>query len=402
MKQLHYVSITEDELIRGPKDLSLRHELHLGRGKYHGEVFETHYAIGPCDSALPFPMVLHVYAQARTVSHVEVEIGFLHQGVEKSLELQEYACGYKTLARLCPHNPAALLLGYQEALERCMGLAQPTLRVQFWRMLLLELGRMHNHLAAVVRLIGLIGQEHQRVSVQEVLLKTDHLLFALLEHHAPQTLGFQLSPDKELTQLALVQHKRDLEQLCVLAKERVPLARSALSRMLSLVKMAHISQGDALSYALSGPALRATGRADDLRLSHAPWAYAQMPLRAVTHTQGHAMGRTWVRLGEIEASATVVENCLQQLLLLTEPDVTLLPWPATLPVALGASYLEAPEGEQVVMVASDGSAKPERVRIRSPHFALVAALPEILKRNRLEDVGVALASLNLNGFEVDR
>src|SRR6185503_18348666 len=113
-----------------------------------------------------------------------------------------------------------------------------------------------------------------------------------------------------------------------------------------------------------------------------------------------ARARARVRLRETIVAADLVASALSKLS--SSPPEFAVELPPAPPAGTATASVELPSGELAVFVVSEGGARPARVRIRGPSSALVAALPEILVGDRIDDVIPVITGLGLVGTEVDR
>jgi NADH-quinone oxidoreductase subunit D len=172
--------------------------------------------------------------------------------------------------------------------------------------------------------------------------------------------------------------------------------------------LGRLRRADALSCGVTGPALRACGVPDDLRVHEPAFAYAELMGGVVTAESGCARARSRVRLEESIASIGLIGRALERLPAAgAEWRMQDAPWPdagdaPAPPPGTAVAALEAPSGELCCSVVSDGSERPRRVRVRGPSAPLFAALPELLAGARIDDVVPVLLGLGLVGTEIDR
>jgi NADH-quinone oxidoreductase subunit D len=156
----------------------------------------------------------------------------------------------------------------------------------------------------------------------------------------------------------------------------------------------------AIDYGCSGPTLRGSGVAYDLRRAEPYEVYGRLGFELATDTACDCMGRHRVRMEEMRQSIRIIEQCLDQL---PQGEVQ-----AKVPRALrpppGEAYgrVESPRGEFGCYVVSDGGTMPLRVRLRAPSFFHMGVLPELLRGWKVGDVVAILGSLDIVLGEIDR
>jgi NADH-quinone oxidoreductase subunit D len=137
-----------------------------------------------------------------------------------------------------------------------------------------------------------------------------------------------------------------------------------------------------------------------VRFAEPCFAYDKLSLNIVVEESGCARARGRVRMREVASSLRLVDAAIA--LLLDAPDVPVLKLPSAPPAGMTTVSLELGSGELSMLVVSDGSNKPMRVRLKPPSLQLVGALPALLVDGHLDDVVPAIHSLGMSGTELDR
>ncbi|WP_435551742.1 NADH-quinone oxidoreductase subunit D [Natrinema sp. CGMCC1.2065] len=162
----------------------------------------------------------------------------------------------------------------------------------------------------------------------------------------------------------------------------------------------------AKDYGCTGPVARGSGIDYDLRRDDPYGYYPNLEWDVVTEPDGDNFARLLVRLGEIEESAKIVDQCLDLLADWPADERTIQSnVPRTLkPEADAESYraVEGAKGELGIYIRSDGTETPARFKIRSPCFSNLSALPEIARGEYVADLIAAIGSLDCIMGEVDR
>jgi NADH-quinone oxidoreductase subunit D len=186
-----------------------------------------------------------------------------------------------------------------------------------------------------------------------------------------------------------------------------------------------ISGEDAVALGWTGPCLRATGVAYDIRKAHPYLKYDEVDFDVPVGTRGDTLDRFLVRLAEIRQSKRIIEQALERMpddgpvncddprvVLPEKSDVyttieatiqhfKLVMEGAKVPKGECYSYTEGGNGELGFYLVSDGSGTPHRVRIRPPCFAIVQGLEKIITHRMLSDIIPTFGSLNMIGGECD-
>ena len=161
-----------------------------------------------------------------------------------------------------------------------------------------------------------------------------------------------------------------------------------------------ISGPEGLEYGLTGPALRASGVLDDVRVSEPYSIYDRFDYGIPVGTYGDCWDRYYVRMEEMRQSLKIVEQAMEQM----EPGPVAAKVRRIARPPKGEVYMrtESPRGDFGVYLVSDGSDKPYRVKVRAPSFANLQALQHMLRDAYVADVVVVLGSIDIVLGEVDR
>jgi NADH-quinone oxidoreductase subunit D len=161
-----------------------------------------------------------------------------------------------------------------------------------------------------------------------------------------------------------------------------------------------ISAEDALELGVTGPSLRASGVAEDVRVSDPYLMYDRFDFGIPVGTYGDCWDRYYVRVEEMRQSIGIIEQAMSQL----EDGPIMANVRRILRPPKGEVYVrtESPRGDFGVFLVSDGSDKPYRVKVRAPSFATLQALQHMLRNAYVADSVVILGSIDIILGEVDR
>jgi NADH-quinone oxidoreductase subunit D len=186
-----------------------------------------------------------------------------------------------------------------------------------------------------------------------------------------------------------------------------------------------ISREDAISYGMTGPLLRATGLAYDVRKADPYLVYDRLEFEVPTGSRGDNYDRFMVRMAEMRQSIRLVEQAITQLpagpIAITDPRYFLPPKQEVYTsieglmnhfklviegqkVPPGEVYVatEGGNGELGFFLVSDGSGRPYRVRVRPPCFYGMGALGQMLRGAMVADIISTFGQINMIGGECDR
>jgi len=154
-------------------------------------------------------------------------------------------------------------------------------------------------------------------------------------------------------------------------------------------------------YGVTGPLLRGTGVAYDIRRAEPYSIYSKFDFEIPTETKGDCMASFLVRFRELEQSLRIIEQALDGL---PEGPIMAAKVPKKLKLPAGDynSSVEAPRGELSYYLVSDGSDVPYRLKVRTPSYSNLSVVPEMCRGMLLSDVVSAMGALDLVIPEIDR
>ncbi|MCC6237588.1 MAG: NADH-quinone oxidoreductase subunit D [Dehalococcoidia bacterium] len=346
-----------------------------------------------------FRMVLEI--DGEVVRDVLPYIGYLHRGAEKLCETMDYRQGIGFMDRteyLAAFNAE---LSYVMAVEALAGIDVPE-RAQWIRMILCELNRLSSHfmfLGAFGVDVGVLGTSftyafRERENIFDLFEEIcgDRMMYAYFRVGG---LAWEVT-DNFVTRVNQVlgmarQGIADLDGL--LTQNEIFQARTR--------GIGHIPAADAIDWGMSGPSLRASGVALDVRRDEPYLFYPQVKFDVITGTNGDVYDRYLCRLREMHESIKIVEQCLQNLQpgpIVPERMSRLLRTPP------GEVYIrtEAPRGEYGVYMVSNGGNRPWRCKVRSACLSNLQALRDMTVGHYVSDAVLILGSIDIVLSEVDR
>jgi len=157
-----------------------------------------------------------------------------------------------------------------------------------------------------------------------------------------------------------------------------------------LAGVGKLSYEDALRFGVVGPVARSAGIAYDIRVTEPYAAYGDIPVDLVTDTREDVLGRTVVRIKEMLVSLNIIRFCIKNL---PDGDIAVKA-PLRIPAGEVISRTEAPRGENIHYIRSNGTDKPDRVRVRAPSEANWRGVKHMLEGGYLADVPITIAAID--------
>jgi NADH-quinone oxidoreductase subunit D len=360
---------------------------------------EIELNMGPQHPSTHGVLRLRLKVDNEVVLGVEPILGYLHRGMEKLWENLTYVQIVPLTDRLDYLASLSNNLGFVLAVERLAGLEIP-LRGRYIRVVLAELQRLASHLAWV-------GFQANDIGAMSVLLygfQARETILDLFEEYV----GARIT----IHGIRIGGVPRDLDEAFA-ARIRGVLA--GIPRTLKDIRgllddnriwcqrtqgVGVISAADAVEDGLTGPALRASGVDWDIRKRHPYSSYEDFAFEVPLGCNGDIYDRYRVRMEEMCQSIEIIRQALGRL---PEGDFR-VKIPRVFKIAPGEVFhtIEAPKGELGFYIRSNGTDKPERVKLKSPSFINLMGLERMCRGNLFSDVIGILGSLDIVLGEIDK
>ncbi len=379
---------------------------------------------GPQHPAAHGVLRLVLEMDGEVVERADPHIGLLHRGTEKLIEYKTYLQAVPYFDRLDYVAPMCQEHTFALAVERLLGIEAP-IRAQYIRVLFAELSRLLNHLLNLTTYaidVGAITPILWGFEQREILMEFHERASGARLHAAyfrPGGVHQDLPAGLVDDMLEFVEtfpgFIADLETL--LTENRIFKQRT--------VDIGIVTSEQALDWGLTGPVLRASGGAWDLRKAQPYDVYDRMAFDVPVGKTGDCYARYLVRIEEMRQSIRIMKQCLQQLpagQIKVENSRIAPPrrdemkrsmealinhfklYTEGYHVPAGETYLatEAPKGEFGVYLVADGSNRPYRCKIRAPSYPFLQALEFMGKGHMLADISAIIGSLDIVFGEIDR
>ena len=268
--------------------------------------------MGPAHPAMHGVVRLVLELQGEKIVDVDCEIGYLHRAFEKHAESETWNNVVPWTDRLNYVSPLINNVGYAMAVEKLAGITIPE-RGEHIRVIASEISRVTDHLTCV----GASAMELGAFTVFLYMIKAREYLYQLVDHltGARITTAFtrvggvksDLPPDfaEKFHAAAKLIREAVADSDKLLTRNRIFMDRMEGTGI--------ISKEDALAYAITGPFLRSTGVAYDVRRAHPYSIYDRLDFEVPVGTTGDNYDRYLCRMAEIEQSLRLVEQCLKQI-----------------------------------------------------------------------------------------
>jgi len=382
--------------------------------------------MGPQHPSTHGVLRLMLELKGETVLRCKPVIGYLHTGMEKTAEQLTFMQGGTNVTRMDYLSPFNNELVFSMATEQLLGIDGDIPERAVWmRMLLSELNRMSSHLLFMASNgmdLGAVSMMIYGWREREEVLRFFQKVTGLRMNHnfiRPGGVAADLPAgwrDDVLRLLDLIPERLDEYDILMTGQ---PIWRERLQGV------GVITPDEALALGATGPILRSTGVAWDLRRDMPYLHYDQVEFDVIVGSYGDAFDRYAIRLNEIRESMKIVRQILDVMPIgdyrIQDKKVTPPPraridesmealihhfkiFTEGFKVPEGEVYvgIESPRGEVGCYIASDGSPTPYRMHVRAPSFVNVQCLPHMMRGGLVADAVAVISSVDPVLGEVDR
>jgi NADH-quinone oxidoreductase subunit D len=352
------------------------------------------------------------------------DVGFLHTGVEKNMEAKTYEKAEVMTDRLDYLNTVGNTLVYCLAIEKLVDLDVPP-RAQVIRVILTELQRIASHLVW----LGTHALDLAAMSVFLYCFRERELILDILEMCGGQRMMATYVRPGGVWRDVPVEFEPAVRNILKTFPARIDEYEDLLTKNPLFLertrKIGVLSQEDALRWGVTGPSLRASGVALDLRKALPYSGYEQYEFDIPTQTDGDTYARYLVRIEEMRQSLRIVQQAMDRLPSgpVRSNNRKFVPPPRS---ELGTSMeavihhfklwtegfnapqagvyvaVESPRGELGVYLEGNGGPKPHRVYWRTPSFVNLQVLPLLSKGHLVADLVALIGTVDIVLGDVDR
>ncbi len=383
-----------------------------------------HINMGPQHPSTHGVLRVELDIDGETIVKARPVVGYLHTGIEKTMESKLYYKALPCTDRMDYLAPMSNNLGFCLAVEKLMDIEVPE-KVKWARVCLAELTRIASHLVwlgthaldlgAMSMLLYAFREREMIIDIYEACagqrMMTSYIRIGGLAHELPKDF------EKKVRLILKEMPARLNDYETLLTNNEIFINRTR--------DVAVISAEDAINWSLTGPMLRGSGVKHDLRKANPYSGYEKFDFDIAYGTKGDAYDRYLLRLEEIRQSLRIVKQAIDGMpegpYRAHVPGVVLPPKEDVLHkmesmifhfkiitegfhAPKGEVYqgIESPKGELGFFIAGDGTPYGRRIRVRPPSFVNLACLPALVEGRLLADVVAAVGTIDIVLGEVDR
>lgn len=346
-------------------------------------------SIGPQHPALKEPGHFEFTVDGEIVTNATARLGFVHRGMEKGTESRNYVQDLYLMERVCGICSHVHAMAFALGAEKLAGVQAPP-RAQAIRELIGELERIHSHMLW----LGVAAHEggfdtlfmfswRDRETVMDLL----ELLSGNRVNYSANILG-GVKIDVNQEQIDTIKagmdflEERTKHYMKVVTEDETFLGRTR--------KIGLMTKEQAEYLGAVGPTARASGVERDVRVDSPYAGYPLFPTKTITEPAGDLEARFVVRINELFESYRLVREIVEHL---PAGDLAVRV-PRRIPEGETISRVEAPRGELLYFIKSNGTDMPERVKVRTPSLCNWASVLTLAVGHKLADMPMILAGID--------
>jgi NADH-quinone oxidoreductase subunit D len=345
--------------------------------------------LGPQHPALKEPESFLISLRGEKITAINIRLGYNHRGIEKACEDRTYIQDMYLIERICGICSHSHVTCFAQAVEEIAGIEIPP-RAKYIRTLIAELERIHSHLLWV----GVAGHEIGFDTLLMYTWRDREVVMDLLALLTGNRVNYGINKIGGVRRDIKPEQKDGILKAIDVLEERtkyyIELATGEETLVQRLSGVGFLSRDDAVKLGAVGPTARASGIARDTRKDDPYAAYGDLDFKVITSNTCDVFGRTVVRLGELMESYSMVRQIMAKL---PEGPVSVKAL-RKVPAGEAVSRYEAPRGEDFHYVRSDGTDKPDRVKVRAPTLANIQAVSKMLEDRYLADLPIVVAAID--------
>lgn len=355
--------------------------------------------IGPQHPATHGVLRFRTAVDGETIKKIDVYMGYIHRGVEKLCENLTYPQTLHYMDRLDYFSAHNYHHGLCMCIEKAAGI-EVSRRVQVIRVLMDELSRIASHCL----FIGTYCMDLGATTMLFYTLRVREQILDIMEKTCGARMTFNYSTIGGVMQDLHPDFVKDVKALLAVIpaniKEYNKVFTGNIIAKNRMEGVGVLSREDAISYGVTGPSGRASGWACDIRKTDPYSIYSELDFEEVTATEGDSMARFKCRLAEIEQSAHIIEQLIDNI---PEGEIQAkVPKVLRLPAGHWFQLMEGCRGVFGVYIESDGGTNPYRLKIAPPCLNLAAVVDHITRGDKIADLITIGGSLDYIVPDMDR
>ena len=355
--------------------------------------------IGPQHPATHGVLRFRTAVDGETIKKIDVYMGYIHRGVEKLCETLTYPQTLHFMDRLDYFSGQIYHHGLCMTYEKAAGI-EISRRAQVIRVMMDELSRIASHCL----FIGTYCMDLGATTMLFYTLRVREQILDIFDKNCGARMTFNYACIGGVMQDILPDFADDVKALLKVLpaniKEYNKIFTGNVIAKNRMEGVGYLSREDAISYGITGPSGRASNWACDIRKTHPYSIYSELEFDEITRTEGDSMARFKVRMDEMEQSARILEQLVDNI---PEGEYC-VKVPKVLKIEKGQWFqlVEGCRGTFGVYLESDGTTKPYRLKFAPPCLPLAAVVDHITTGGKIADLITIGGSLDYIVPDMDR
>ncbi|MDI6643233.1 MAG: nickel-dependent hydrogenase large subunit [Candidatus Hodarchaeaceae archaeon] len=345
--------------------------------------------VGPQHPMLKEPEFFRFEVKGEEIVGVDIRLGYAHRGIEEALSRRSYKHNVYLCERICGICNVVHSTTYCQTVEQLAGVEPPE-RAKYIRAILMELERIHSHLlwlGVAAHQIGFNTLFMLAWRDREYVMDLRELISGGRVHSAMNTIG---GVRRDVRSEHVPTMLRGLDKLEQSARYYTDLWGSDRTILARCTNVGVLSKDDAIKFCAVGPLARASDVKVDIRKDDPYGAYGALSFNVITEQEGDVWAKGMVRLREILESIKIVRQALKEL----PSGPVRTPVELKIPPNETVERTEAPRGELIYYIRSNGTDTPERVRVRTPTYGNFASMKSMFAGGTVAEIPIVMWSID--------
>ena len=355
--------------------------------------------IGPQHPATHGVLRFRTAVDGENIKKIDFYSGYIHRGIEKICEGLTYPQTLHFMDRMDYFSGQQYHHGVCIAIEKALGI-EISRRAQVIRVLMDELARIASHCLYM----GTFCMDLGATTMLFYTLRVREQILDIMEKTCGARMTFNYGCIGGVMQDLHEDFVKDVKELlAILPKNIKEYNELFIGNVIAkgrLINVGTLSREDAISYAITGPSGRASGWACDVRKTNPYSIYGELDFEEVVYTEGDSMARTKLRIAEMEQSARIIEQLIDNI-----PDgeyCVKVPKVIKLPAGHYFQMVEGCRGAFGVYIESDGGTSPLRFKLVPPCLPLANVVDHLTQGSKIADLITIGGSLDYIVPDIDR
>jgi membrane-bound hydrogenase subunit alpha len=344
--------------------------------------------IGPYRPQLVEPERFELVVENNKIIDANIELGYVHRGIEKLFTTKTYMQNLALAERICGICSGVHTLCYAQTAEGVVDVTVPD-RARYLRCVYMEIERLHSHYLW----FGVVAHSlHENNAFLKIMGEREQIQ-DLLEYLTGNRINYLINTiggvRRDITAQKAEKIRKVMDNMKALSNYLLRLLDENGNIAKKTKGVGILPKDKALDLGAVGPTLRGSGIESDVRKDDPYAAYGELDFEVITEEEGDVRAKSLVRARETLESIKIIEQALDNL---PSGEIATKPGEPLKKEEVGRA--EAPRGELIYYIKSNGTNIPERVKVRTPSFANDFTLIEMLRGDLLQNARIIIESID--------